>query len=212
MIKAILFDLDGVLIETEYRAIMIKADLCRRRGLKWDDSNFYAAAARPFARTLPVMYSELTEEELQDILKEYRSLAYGKIDYHEYRTPGAGMLLQALHNQGYKIAIVSLSKTDKINDVLKDNHWERFVDTFVSDDDVEKRKPDPDGYLKAMKKLGVSPDECVIIEDSQVGIDAARAAGCVCICRTENRYPIEQNGADYYIDDMLDAVRIINGL
>ena len=212
MIKAVLFDLDGVLIETEYRNIMIKADICRRFGLKWDDENLYTAAARPFKKTLPIMYPELTQRQLREIHDVYHSLAYTGLDYHRLRTSGAGMLLQALHNQGYKTAIVSLSGTEKINEVLAANHWEPFVDSFVSYDDVEKAKPDPDGYFIAMKKLGVTPDECVIIEDSQVGIEAARAAGCICICRKENRYPIEQSGADYYINDMLEAVRIINEL
>ena len=212
MIKAVLFDLDGVLIETEYRNIRIKADICRKHGLKWDDSNFYTAAARPFARMLPIMYPELTEGQVKEILDEYRPLGYVGLDYHRLRTAGANELLQMLHDQGYKIAIVSLSRTEKINEVLEVNDWENLIESFVSYDDVEKAKPDPDGYFKAMKKLGVSPDECVIIEDSQVGIEAAKAAGCVCICRRENRYPIEQHGADYYIDDMPEAVRIINEL
>ena len=212
MIRAILFDLDGVLIETEYRNIMIKAEICRKHGLSWTDENFYYAAARPFKRTLPVMYPELTEEQLRQIHDEYHRIAYSGLDYHRLRTSGAGMLMQALHNQGYVIAIVSLSPAEKIREVLQVNHWERFADSFVSADDVERQKPDPDGYLKAMNKLGVKADECVIIEDSQVGIDAAKAAGCICICRRESRYPIEQNGADYYIDDMLEAVSIINEL
>ncbi|MBQ1521162.1 MAG: HAD family hydrolase, partial [Erysipelotrichaceae bacterium] len=110
----------------------------------------------------------------------------------------------------YRIAIASMSPRRKIDQVLSLNHWEEFVDLYVASDDVERLKPDPDSYLKAMNKLGMQSNECIVIEDSQVGIDAAHGAGCRYICHREQRYPIEQTGADYYIDDLLDALGIIN--
>ena len=68
MIKAVLFDLDGVLIETEYRHIMIKADICREYGLNWTDKTFYIAAARRFTEVLPLLFPEKTPEELKAVL------------------------------------------------------------------------------------------------------------------------------------------------
>ena len=210
MIKAVIFDLDGVLIDTEYRAIKIKADLCRRYGLEWTADDYYRTAARPFATTIGRLFPDKTQEELNGMLAEYRSIAYVDMDYHRLAMPNAGELLKILHEQGYRIAIASMSPRRKINQVLSANHWENYVDLFVASDDVERLKPDPDSYLKAMNKLGMTSDECIVIEDSQVGIDAAHGAGCRCICRREHRYPIEQTGAEYYIDDLLDAAGIIN--
>ena len=210
MIKAVIFDLDGVLIDTEFRAINIKADLCRRYGLEWTAEDYYRTAARPFTSTIGKLFPDKTQEELDRMLKEYRSIAYVDMDYRRLAMPNAGELLKQLHRQGYRIAIASMSPRRKIDQVLSLNHWEEFVDLYVASDDVERLKPDPDCYLKAMNKLGMQSNECIVIEDSQVGIDAAHGAGCRCICHREQRYPIEQTGADYYIDDLLDALAIIN--
>ena len=210
MIKAVIFDLDGVLIDTEYRAIMIKADLCRRYGLQWTAEDYYRTAARPFATTIGRLFPEKSQDELNRMLAEYRSIAYVDMDYHRLAIPGVKELLETLRGKGYRIAIASMSPKRKIDQVLSANHWEKFIDLFVSSDDVERLKPDPDCYLKAMSKLGVNSDECIVIEDSQVGIDAAHGAGCKCICRREHRYPIEQRNADFYIDEMQEAAEIIN--
>ena len=210
MIKAVIFDLDGVLIDTEYRQIMIKVDVCTRYGLNWTEDTYTTAAGSKFTDILPLLFPDMNKRELKEIRDEYYRVGYDGIDYHSLRIPGAGMALNALYNQGYRIAIASMSFKDKIKEVLEVNHWDKFVETFVSRDDVTKRKPDPDAYLQAMKKLGLSSEECVIVEDSHIGIEAAKAAGCKCICRRENRYPSNQIGADYYIDEMTEVVRIVN--
>ena len=94
MIKAVIFDLDGVLIDTEFRAINIKADLCRRYGLEWSAEDYYRTAARPFTSTIGKLFPDKTQEELDRMLKEYRSIAYVDMDYHRLAMPNAGKLLE----------------------------------------------------------------------------------------------------------------------
>ena len=87
MIKAVIFDLDGVLIDTEFRAINIKADLCRRYGLEWTAEDYYRTAARPFTSTIGKLFPDKTQEELDRMLKEYRSIAYVDMDYRRLAMP-----------------------------------------------------------------------------------------------------------------------------
>ena len=212
MIKAVLFDLDGVLIETEYRHIMIKADICRQYGLNWTDETFYIAAARRFTEVLPILFPDKTPEELKAINDHYYRIAYTRLDYHALKTEGAGTVLRALHNQGYKLAIVSMSNSEKLSQVIGDNHWENLIDVIITSSMVTRTKPDPESYLKTMEILGLTPEECIVVEDSRVGIESAHRAGCKVICRKEYRYPCNQEGADYYVDDLLDVVKLINEL
>lgn len=212
MIKAVLFDLDGVLIETEYRHIMIKADICRQYGLNWTDETFYIAAARRFTEVLPILFPDKTPEEIKVINDHYYRVAYTRLDYHALKTEGAGTVLRALHNQGYKLAIVSMSNSQKLSEVISDNHWENLIDVVITSSMVSRTKPDPESYLKTMEILGLKPEECIVVEDSCVGIEAAHAAGCRVICRREHRYPCNQEGADYYVDNLLEVVRLVNEL
>ena len=213
MIKAVLFDLDGVLIETELRHIMIKADLCREYGLNWTDETFYMAAGRKFTEALPDLFPYKTPEELKAINDHYYQVAYtDRLDYHALKTEGAGTVLRALHNRGYKLAIVSMSNSEKLSQVIGDNHWENLIDVIITSSMVTRTKPDPESYLKTMEILGLTPEECIVVEDSRVGIESAHRAGCKVICRKEHRYPCNQEGADYYVDDLLDVVKLINEL
>ena len=212
MIKAVLFDLDGVLIETEYRHVMIKADICRQYGLTWTDDTFYLAAGRKFTEVLPDLFPDKTPEELKAINDHYYRVAYTRLDYHALKTEGAGTVLRALHNQGYKLAIVSTSNSEKLSQVIGDNHWEKLIDVVITSSMVSKTKPDPESYLQTMDILGLKPEECIVVEDSRIGIEAAHRAGCIVICRRDQRYPCNQEGADYYVDDLLDVVTLINEL
>ena len=154
MIKAVLFDLDGVLIETELRHIMIKADLCREYGLNWTDETFYMAAGRKFTEALPDLFPYKTPEELKAINDHYYQVAYtDRLDYHALKTEGAGIVLRALHNQGYKLAIVSMSNSQKLSEVIGDNHWENLIDVVITSSMVSRTKPDPESYLKTMEIL-----------------------------------------------------------
>lgn len=84
---------------------------------------------------------------------------------------------QAMRSTGVKLWIVSTGHIDNITNVMRFLHIENMVDGILSGDDIEVAKPAPDGFIKAMNIEGVTPAECIIFEDSAIGIEAARRSG-----------------------------------
>ena len=72
-------------------------------------------------------------------------------------------------------------------------------------------KPDPEIYIYTMKKMGVEPKDCYVVEDSTFGLQAAESAGAVVICKRDDRFGYDQSGADYYIDRLAEIENICLG-
>ena len=213
MIKAIIFDLDGVLIETEVRNVMIKKHTVEKYGVIWNRELSEKLAGMKFADVLDKVLSYLDDETRKKIHDEYYAVAYGgQISYRELESPNASELLKRLKAEGYKMALATNSAMDKITQVLKENQWEGIFDLIMDADSVTKKKPDPEVYLTAMARLDSTPEETVVIEDSRAGLTSAIASGATVICRKENRFEIDQSGADFYIDDLLEIEDIVNNL
>ena len=90
--------------------------------------------------------------------------------HHEYA-------LEKLKSEGYKLAVASNSIRNTIDLMMQKSNLKEYLDFFLSNQDVEKGKPDPEIYNKAIKKLSLKPEECMIIEDNFNGIAAAKASG-----------------------------------
>jgi len=85
--------------------------------------------------------------------------------------------LARLKQAGYKLGVASNSVRRTVEEMMERSDLLQFLDVIVSNEDVERGKPDPEMYIKAMASLGVSPDETVVVEDNENGIKAATAAG-----------------------------------
>jgi HAD superfamily hydrolase (TIGR01509 family) len=97
---------------------------------------------------------------------------------------GATELLQSLSDAGFAMAIGSSGPPENVQCVLDELPGGNFIAASVNGQDVSKGKPDPEVFLKAAKKLGISPKRCAVVEDAPAGIQAARAAGSVAIALT----------------------------
>lgn len=209
MIKGIIFDLDGVLIDSELHYLKRKIQFLAHYGIEWKPEMAYTYVGHRFSLQIPEIFPEKSEEELKDVMTYYWSVMHDPMDYNSIRMEGSDEVLRELKTRGYRLAIGSLSTREKIDTVIRQNHWEDLFDATVSFNEVTKRKPDPEVYLKAMELLGLKPEECVVVEDSRVGIDAALASKACCVVRRENRYLCDQSGADIYIDSLWDLPKVI---
>ena len=90
--------------------------------------------------------------------------------HHEYA-------LSRLRSEGYQIAVCSNSIRSTIELMMEKAHLKQYLDLIVSNEDVKKAKPDPEMYITAMQKLGLHPDECIVVEDNPKGIQAGKASG-----------------------------------
>lgn len=180
MIKGVLFDMDGVLIdatEWHYDALNEALEIF---GFTIDRSDHLT---RFNGMTTRKKLQILTEEkgfpkELQDVVSDIKQDRTLRIAAKKcFPTAAHLILLSTLRNRDIKIGVVtnSIRKTSEF--MLQYAGIIDFLDVLVTNEDVANPKPDPDGYLLAMSKLGITPSETVVVEDGMHGIVAAKAAG-----------------------------------
>lgn len=200
--KAILFDLDGTLLDT----LEDMADALNRTMDRFCLPHRSLKEVRSFvgngARRLIELATGAEGERLEDILAVYKE------DYDQnylIKTapyPGVMALLDRLHEAGCLTGIVS-NKPDSTVQSLSDALFEGKADISVGEKSGIRRKPAPDTVLAAMEALGVSPAETVYVGDSEVDVMTARAAGVPCISVTwgfRDRDVLEEAGAEHFAD------------
>ena len=175
--EAVLWDMDGTLIDSEPIWIEEEFALMRSLGVDWSEADAKHCLGGPMQRVDDYMRSRsgMNFEPLE--------LAHRLIDRMIVRlsqgvqfTRGAESLLQDMHGEGLPLALVSAS-TRKIMDAALTSIGQQYFAFTCSSDDVEFTKPHPEGYLKAAEILGVSIEKTLIIEDSKIGMKAAIDSG-----------------------------------
>ena len=179
-IKAILFDMDGVLIdarEWHYEALNRALDLFGMPISRFDHLVTFDGLPTKkklemlsLDRDLPYELHEFINELKQAYTMELISTQCKPQFVHEYA-------LSNLKQMGYKIAICSNSIRDTITEMISKSSLLGYVDIYFSNQDVKKGKPDPEIYIKAINHFNLNPSECLIVEDNENGIKAAEASG-----------------------------------
>lgn len=173
--EAIIFDLDGVLVDSEEFYYQRRKAFLKNYNLSIEQipiQFFVGADMRSLWKTIfevnDTIYDEafLTEHYLK--YKEEHP-----IDYSKLIEPDAKKVLQYLKRNGYKIGLASSSTTAVIQEVLKEGQFASYFDVVVSGTQFEKSKPNPEIYEYTANKLEVTPENCLVIEDSEKGIRAA---------------------------------------
>lgn len=179
-IKAVLFDMDGVLIdarEWHYEALNLAlspfgleidrdAHLATYDGLPTRTKLEMLSKSRALPRGLHSFVNTMKQRYTADIVRQRCHPVF----QHQYA-------LAQLKTAGYKLAVCSNSVRQSLELMMQRAGLDGFLDLMVSNEDVSKPKPDPEMYLLAMSKLGLSPAECLIVEDNDHGVRAARSSG-----------------------------------
>ena len=191
MIQAVIFDLDGLLVETDTICYQILKEILARFGrpfaLEEYTRSFSGKPETVNAAHLVEAYKLPfpAEEALERILRREEEL-------HAEGVPlkaGAGELLSYLRQRGYGTAVASSSTRDRALNLLDRHGVTEYFHQFVFAGEVEQGKPAPDVFLKACEKLGRAPGDCLVLEDSGAGIQAAHAAGIPVICVPDLKTP-----------------------
>lgn len=177
-LQAVLFDMDGTLVETEDVWWEAETAVLAELGCPVPSASRKIVVGGPMSRVvdhlLAVTGAPLEPAELGALIEErYLRLLDGQVPLR----PGALELLDALAAEGVPAALVSAAQRRTIDQVLRTLGSQRFGFT-VGGDEVERTKPDPEPYLVAAERLGAEPSRCVVIEDSPLGVAAGEAAGC----------------------------------
>ena len=181
MIKAFIFDMDGVIIDSEPSHIQSEIELMKRYGvhLEQKDLEIYTGQTAKF------MFEDLSKKhnlktDWQSLNEEKEQLFIPLLKKAE-AIPGVLSFVMFLKNKGYKLALASSSKKNLIKIVLQNLQLEEIFKVAISGEDVTHCKPDPEIFLKAAEMLHVKPEECCVVEDAENGVKAAKRAGMKCI-------------------------------
>ena len=179
-IKAVLFDMDGVLIDAKdwhYEALnkalgLFGMEISRYDHLTTFDGVPTTVKLKMLSKRffLPESLHPFINEVKQSYTAELIHQRCHPMFHHEYA-------LSKLHQQGYKIAVCSNSIRKTIELMMDKAELTPYLDLIVSNEDVTKAKPDPEMYQTAIRKFGLQPEECIVVEDNPNGIQAGKASG-----------------------------------
>jgi beta-phosphoglucomutase len=180
MIRAVIFDMDGVLIdarEWHYEALNRALKLLGYEITRYEHlSTFDGLPTRKklqmltVERGLPEELHPFIDGLKQQYTMEYVATRCRPVFQHEYA-------LARLQADGYRLGLASNSIRETVLEMMDRSQLRGYLDTIVSNEDVARPKPDPEIYRKAMADLGVTPEETLVVEDNENGIAAATAAG-----------------------------------
>ncbi|CUP79361.1 HAD family hydrolase [Clostridium baratii] len=191
MIKAVIFDLDGLLIDSEIISYKIYKEILNQFGHDFSieeyAQNFSGKTEVKNVTNLIDTYSLpwTVDIGLNNVLEMESKF----IDQGVALKTGAKELLEYLKDKCFKIAIASSSTEDRALTILRQHNIIEYFDEFVFGHEVKKGKPNPDIFLKTCDKLSEKPEECLVLEDSEAGIQAAYSASIPVICIPDMKVP-----------------------
>ncbi|MDN4483692.1 HAD family hydrolase [Demequina lignilytica] len=175
-LKALLFDLDGTLADTEPTWLAAKAAVARRHGIDWSEADGIASIGQATELYSAEFVRRGATGSVRDVGDEISAEVARRLSEGVSWRPGALELLLAATAEGVATALVTMSYRG-IAETVRAQVPGRAFDVIVAGDDVSRSKPHPEPYLTALAALGVSPGEAVAIEDTQSGASSAEAAG-----------------------------------
>ena len=187
MSKAFIFDMDGVLVNSEQVWIKYENNLLERilgKDLSQQIGSTIGVSVNLVYDKARALGFSMTRQDFQKIYDGVASVVYKEVTI----TKGVGQLVEFLVKKDFKIALVSSSAQSWINQVLQRLAFKDRFEIVISVNDRRdlKPKPSPDGYLETIERLQSTPDKTIIIEDSNAGIVAAKASGAFTVAFTQN--------------------------
>lgn len=214
MIRAIIFDMDGLMIDSERVTFESYQEVLKDMNLTMDRTFYVSLLGRTKEGIAKQFYDAYGHDFPFDqvITKCHEVMAKRFEQEGVPLKPGLLHLLSYLKKEHHYKTIVATSSTrDRVDKILKQAHITDYFDDSICGDEVTKGKPNPEVFLKSCEKLGVKSDEAYILEDSESGIMAAYSANIKVICVPDMKYPEAQYASKCYkivetLDDVIDIL------
>ena len=203
MVEAVIFDLDGSMVDSMWIWRAIDIEYLGRFGIDLPENLQACIEGMSFSETA-VYFKERFNlpDDLDTIKADWNRMAWDKYAYEVPVKDGVTEFLEYCMEHGIKVGIATSNSRELVENVVKAHQLDRYFDCIMTGSDVEKGKPAPDIYLAVARELGVSPENCLVFEDIIPGIQAGKAAG-MRVCAVYDQYSEHQDAekrtlADYY--------------
>ncbi len=204
--KAIIFDMDGLMIDSERLYFQSEREVARRFGQEVKDETLWKMMGRKPIESMQVFSEDLGLDIPSEELVEIRDELYGEKLKNDL-VPMKGLFEILEEFKGKLVMSIATGSPVKLLDLILDRlKIKNYFDVLQASDDIVNGKPDPEIYLKTIEKLGANPEECIVLEDSSNGARAGKNAGCYTIAIPSEYTKMQDfSFADYIAADLIDA-------
>ena len=203
MIKGVIFDMDGVIVDSEPMHIEAEKQILLKYGVEIsaDELRAYTGTTAEFEFTDLIRKYGL-KTTVDRLFREKEAVLFELLERRTEPTKGVIKLVKSLKQHGLKLAIASSGHRKLVHYFLRKLKIVSLFDSIVCAEDITRSKPDPEIFLKAARNLGLAPAQCIVIEDSKLGVEAAKRAGIKCLAfRSPSSGNQDLSKADLIIDD-----------
>ena len=194
MIKAIIFDMDVLMIDSERVTFECYQERLKDMNLTMDEEFYKTLLGKPIKGIYQRFYDVYGNDfPIQNVIQDVHQLMAERFETEGVPVKkGLVELLHYLKDNNYKTIVATSSNRDRVDKILAQAKITEFFDDSICGDEVTKGKPNPEVFLKSCQKLGVNVDEAIVLEDSEAGIQASYDANIKVICIPDMKYPEKQ--------------------
>ncbi len=213
-IEAVIFDLDGTLVDSMWVWEKIDVDYLAKMGFELPKDFHEDIEGMSFSETAKYVKKRFNiKEDVETIMNIWHNMV---VEYYENAIQlkdGALEFIEYLYDKGIKMGIGSSNSRELINVIVGKYGLNKYIEHITTSCEVNKGKPSPDVYLKSAQKLGVKNDKCLVFEDIPNGIRAAKNAGMTCCAIyddfSKDATKLKKEISDYYIEDYNQLMKIL---
>jgi len=202
--RGVIFDMDGVLVDSGWAHRQAWYDLAEKEGLEMSDEFFSRTFGMQNDTIIPMLRPDIDQQSL-DQLSDWKEQRYRDlVESRPEASEGVLLLLGDLKANGFKLAIGSSAPRENLDVFWKPLGLADYFDVRVTKEQVREGKPAPETFLKAAQQLSLSPTCCVVVEDAIHGVEAGKAAGMRVVAVTTTRTREELTQADRVVDSLAE--------
>jgi len=209
MIKSILFDMDGLLVDTEPVLCKAVINALENQGITLTEKEYFSHWTRKGGSIKDFIKEKNIEVDIEKYRKDKNENYFSLIKNSPLLMGGAKDRVTKL-SKFYELGLVSSSSKDMIKMIIQTTKLQKYFSVIVASEDVKREKPFPDSFLLAAQLLNIKPEGCIVIEDAEKGIIAAKTAGMKAIA-IPNLYTKDNNfsEADLVLDNLSQLTKEI---